>query len=50
MGLDIVPVQMANPLYVPLLQAGAEKAGENSGLALPPKQYLGAAPKLETVK
>lgn len=50
MGLDIVPVQMANPLYVPFLQAGAEKAGENSRLAMPPKQDLVAAPNSETVK
>jgi cyanophycinase len=50
MGLDIVPVQMAKPLYVPLTQAGTEKAGENSSSSKSANQNPAAAPKLETVK
>jgi cyanophycinase len=50
MGLDIFPVQMANPLYVPLPQAGREKAGENAKAAKSPGQNPAAAPKLENVE
>jgi hypothetical protein len=50
MGLDIVPVKMAKPLYVPVVQAGAEKAGENSSSSRSPNQKPAAASTLENVK
>ncbi len=54
MGLDILPVQMANPLYVPLSQASREKAGENTNTpksaSKSPEQHPAVAPKLENVK
>ncbi|MBC7623657.1 MAG: cyanophycinase [Aeromicrobium sp.] len=50
MGLDIVPVQMAKPLYVPLASAGREKAGENMRSPLLPSGTSAATSKLENVK
>ncbi|MCA3057367.1 MAG: cyanophycinase [Rhodocyclaceae bacterium] len=50
MGLDIVPVLMAKPLYMPLSTAGGRKAGENVGSASVPSQTPAAVPKLESVK